>query len=287
MSPRIGIYEKALPANISWYERLALAKGCGYDFVEMSIDESDARLARLDWSIEEQLSLVEAKIKTGVDIPSICLSGHRRFPFGSQDKNIRQHAYIVMEKAIKLAANIGVRTLQLAGYDVYYEESSLESKQFFLEGMKWSIALAAKYHIMLAMEIMDTEFMNSITKWLKYDQEIQSPWFCVYPDIGNLSAWNSDSQVLKEIKLGLNKIVAFHLKDTYKVTDTCQGQFRDVPFGEGCVDFVNFFKYLKEVDYKGAFMIEMWTEKADDPLVEVIKARHWIENKMKEGGFLC
>ena len=46
----IGIYEKALPQNISWAERFALVKKLGFDFMELSIDESDERLARLDWS---------------------------------------------------------------------------------------------------------------------------------------------------------------------------------------------------------------------------------------------
>ena len=46
----LGIYEKALPKHLSWPERLALAKSCGFDFVEMSLDETDERLARLEWS---------------------------------------------------------------------------------------------------------------------------------------------------------------------------------------------------------------------------------------------
>jgi L-ribulose-5-phosphate 3-epimerase len=46
----LGIYEKALPAGECWLERLRLAKALGFDFVEMSVDETDARLARLDWS---------------------------------------------------------------------------------------------------------------------------------------------------------------------------------------------------------------------------------------------
>ena len=47
----LGIYEKALPAGECWQERLRLAKELGFDFVEMSVDETDARLARLDWSV--------------------------------------------------------------------------------------------------------------------------------------------------------------------------------------------------------------------------------------------
>jgi L-ribulose-5-phosphate 3-epimerase UlaE len=46
----LGIYEKALPKDLSWPERLVLAKSCGFDFVEMSVDETDERLSRLDWT---------------------------------------------------------------------------------------------------------------------------------------------------------------------------------------------------------------------------------------------
>lgn len=45
----LGIYEKALAKDLSWPERLVLAKSCGFDFVEMSVDETDERLSRLDW----------------------------------------------------------------------------------------------------------------------------------------------------------------------------------------------------------------------------------------------
>ena len=60
---KLGIYEKALPKNISWQDRLSIAKACGFDFVEISIDESDERLARLDWLKKERIKLVKAIIK--------------------------------------------------------------------------------------------------------------------------------------------------------------------------------------------------------------------------------
>lgn len=62
-----------------WLERLRLAKALGFDFVEMSVDETDARLARLDWSREQRFALVNAIAETGVRVPSMCLSAHRRF----------------------------------------------------------------------------------------------------------------------------------------------------------------------------------------------------------------
>ena len=48
----LGLYEKALPASMDWMERLSAAKELGYDYVEISIDETDERLARLDWDEE-------------------------------------------------------------------------------------------------------------------------------------------------------------------------------------------------------------------------------------------
>ena len=282
---KLGIYEKALPKGISWQDRLSIAKACGFDFVEISIDETDERLARLDWTPEQRIELVSAIIKTGVTIPSMCLSGHRRFPFGSHDEVTRQKAYEIMEKAIKLAVDLGIRTIQLAGYDVYYEEQDEGTLQRFREGMEWATELAASNEVTLAMEIMDTKFMSSISRWKKWDEIIKSPWFTVYPDVGNLSAWNDN--VEEELTLGMDKISKIHLKDTYKVTESCKGQFRDVPFGEGCVDFVNVFRILDKLNYRGAFLIEMWTEKSDEPIAEIINARRWIEQKMKEGGFQC
>ena len=275
---KLGIYEKALPKNISWQDRLSIAKTCGFDFVEISIDETDERLARLDWSKEERIELVKAIINTGVTIPSMCLSGHRRFPFGSHDEATRQKAYEIMEKAIQLAVDLGIRTIQLAGYDVYYEEQDEGTLARFQEGLEWAVELAASNQVTIAVEIMDTQFMSSISRWKKWDEIIDSPWFTVYPDLGNLSAWNDN--VAEELKLGINKISAIHLKDTYKVTEPCKG-----PFGDGCVDFPACFNTLAALNYRGAFLIEMWTEKAEEPIAEIINARRWIEQKMKEGGF--
>ena len=139
----LGIYEKALPNDFTWLEKMQAAKQAGFDYIEISIDESDERLARLDWS-DEKIEEIRSYMKeTGIIIPSMCLSGHRRFPFGSKNKEIRDKAFEIMEKGIILAQKLGVRVIQLATYDVYYEESDEETKALFLEGMKKSVEMAS------------------------------------------------------------------------------------------------------------------------------------------------
>ncbi len=280
----LGIYEKAMPKGLTWMARLSLAKALGFDFVEMSIDEADERLARLDWSAAERASLVAAVAETGVTVPTMCLSGHRRFPFGSRDPSIRSKAREIMLKAIDLSVGIGLRTIQLAGYDVYYEPSDEGTRQRFIEGLRWAVDEAARSQVMLAVEIMDTPLINSISAWREYDKIIDSPFFSVYPDLGNLSAWNND--VPEELRKGADKIVAIHLKDTLRVTADFPGKFSDVPFGTGCVDFVTCFKVLAELRYRGPFLIEMWTEKAAEPVVEIAQARRWLMERMRLGGLM-
>lgn len=149
-----GIYEKALEKNTSWHQKLSDAKELGFDFVEISIDETDERLSRLDWTKKEREELLISISETGIKIPTMCFSGHRRFPMGSKNPYTRKKAMELMEKAVIFASDIGIRIIQLAGYDVYYEKGDDETKQLFIEGLKKSLEIASKYQVMLAVEIL-------------------------------------------------------------------------------------------------------------------------------------
>jgi L-ribulose-5-phosphate 3-epimerase len=283
MTNPLGIYEKALPANMNWEDRFRAAADVGYDFVELSIDESAERLARLSWTGAERRDFSRAARASGLRVPSICLSGHRKYPFGSADPAVRDEALRIMEAGIHLADDIGVRVIQLAGYDVYYEPSTRESRERYLEGMERALDLAARYQVMLALEIMDTTFLNSISKYLVLKERLPSPWFAVYPDLGNLSAWGNDLEA--ELAAGIEDIVGVHVKETKPVLPNFPGAFRDLTFGEGTVDFGACFSALRRLGYGGPFLIEMWTEKSPDPLAEIARARSWVLERLALAGF--
>lgn len=281
-----GIYEKAFDPSISWQERFARAAVLGFDYVEISIDETDERLSRLDWSKAQRKVLANASLDSGVALRSMCLSGHRRFPFGSHDPAIRAQAHEIMDKALNFAGELGIRVIQLAGYDVYYEDSTEDSVRRFEEGMMWAAERAADAQIMLAMEIMDTPFMNSISKHLPYEKKINSPWYRVYPDLGNLSAWRENDPE-SELNKGIGSIVAIHLKDTIPPTDSSAGKFKCVPFGAGCVDFPERFAQLKKLNYTGPYMIEMWYQDGTDDTAEIAKAAKWLNEQYEKGISTC
>src|SRR5665647_2215395 len=114
----IGLYEKALPESLSWVERLEAARDAGYSFMEISIDETDERIERLKWDMSKKKNLKEITENTGVPILTMCLSGNRRFPIGSSFGNIQKKGMEMIIGAIWFASHLGIRIIQLAGYDV-------------------------------------------------------------------------------------------------------------------------------------------------------------------------
>ncbi|MDW6091905.1 L-ribulose-5-phosphate 3-epimerase [Vibrio rhizosphaerae] len=265
LKSRIGLYEKAMPATLSWEERLREAKSLGFDFVEISVDETDERQQRLDWGDDDINQLRQLCFQYDIPLQSMCLSAHRKFPFGSEHPQVREKAREIMEKAIQLAYRLGIRTIQLAGYDVYYESQSLQTHQRFVDGMRWAAKRAEQAGVMLAVEIMDTPYLNSLSKFEVLKREVPSPYFMAYPDVGNITGWNHD--VCTELKLARDHLVQIHLKDTLKVKHGFPGKFRDLVIGEGEVDFPAIFTALKEIHYGAPFVIEMW---AHD--------EHWRDN---------
>lgn len=261
----LGLYEKAMPGTMTIGEKLECAKECGYDYVELSVDETDEKLARLDWTKEERLALVKEMYRVGLPLRSMCLSGHRKYPFGAKDPEVRKRGMEIMEKAIDLADDLGIRTIQLAGYDAYYEKDQWEgSRQAFLENLTKATEMAAAKGISMGFETMETPFMNTVWKSMFYVNHIDNPWLGVYPDCGNLTnaAVADGSSVTDDLYSGRGHVIAMHLKATKP------GLFRDMVFDDPTshVDFeadiakawsLGVRRYVTEMWYLGS---EKWKD---------------------------
>ena len=200
----LGIYEKAMPAELSWKEKMETAKAAGYDFIEISIDETEEKLKRLDMGKQERLELVRLMYETGMPIRTMCLSGHRKYPLGSSQPEVSGRGMEIMEKALELAEDLGIRIIQLAGYDVYYEEGSEETRKRFAKNLKKAVEMAAAKGIVLGFETMETPFMNTVQKSMKYVNLVDSLYLNVYPDLGNITnaAKAEGGDVLKDLETG-------------------------------------------------------------------------------------
>ena len=259
---QLGLYEKSMPVTLTWCEKLTAAKDAGFDYVEMSIDETDEKLARLGMKAEEMDEIRTAMRRTGVMFGSICLSGHRKYPLGDPDPVKQTRGMEIMENAIDFAVALGIRTIQLAGYDVYYDEGTEETRAAFVGNLRVAAQMAARGGVQLGFETMETAFMDTVEKAMYYVDIVRSPYLGVYPDSGNLTNASLiyGKSGLEDMETGRGHIIALHLKESVP------GKYREIPFGTGHVDFaavakkawalgvrryVGEFWYTGNADWKG------------------------------------
>ncbi|MCL2343841.1 MAG: L-ribulose-5-phosphate 3-epimerase [Firmicutes bacterium] len=274
---RLGLYEKSMPMSLTLPDKLCVTSEAGFNFMELSIDESDEKLLRLNWVPTERRELREASADAGTTVGSICLSAHRKYPIGSVDASVRACGLDIMARAIDLAADLGVRLIQLAGYDVYYELSSDKTRALFAENLRRSVEWAASAGVTLAFETMETPFMDTVEKAMHFVRLINSPYLQVYPDLGNLTnaALLYGHDVASDLESGRGYIAALHLKEARP------GIYREIPFGAG---YVNFVSGIGTAWAQGVrrFVCEFWA--VEDWRAQIDRAHAFIRAQFEKSG---
>lgn len=273
---KLGLYEKAMPNHLTIKEKLELCKKTNYDFLELSIDESDEKLERLNYEKEKIIQIAKDSLKIGLPIGNICFSGQRKFPLGTKDKNLEIKSLDLMKKCIDFASIVGARIIQLPGYDVYYETSDKETTEIFIKNLKKSVNYAASLGVILAFETMDTDYMNTLEKANYFVEKICSPYLKIYPDMGNLNnaylekGYNLNDDIFRTYK----NIVAAHIKDTKP------SHYRNIDFGKGLVDFDNFLKIFITHGIN-RFTTEFWYQGSENYLEEIKTINSLFKNKLE------
>lgn len=272
----LGLYEKSMPDVLSMKEKMIEAKNANFDYLEISIDETDEKLNRLKWDKNQKLDLLRASMDVGIKIMSMCLSGHRKYPIGSEDEKTRDRGMEIMSDAIDFAFETGIRIIQIAGYDEYYKPSNENTKRYFLENLRLSVQLAAKKGVILAFETMETEFLNTVNKAMHYVSIINSPYLQIYPDLGNITnaAVSSGQKVSDDLLAGKGHITALHLKESVP------GKFREIPYGTGHVNFNEAIKITYEMGVR-LFVAEFWFTGNNDWQQQLKFANKFLKSKFE------
>lgn len=274
---QLGLYEKSMPKSLTWREKFNYTKEAGFDWLEISIDETDEKLMRLDWNKDQRNELRRIMEETECNIYTMCLSGHRKFPLGSKNEQNRIESLNIMQKAVDLAVDLGIRIIQLAGYDVYYEDGDEETKNLFFENLKVAVSMAAEKGVLLGFETMETDFMDTVEKSMNYVNKIDSPYLGVYPDIGNLTNASKiyNSNIEDDLLLGKGRILASHLKETIP------GHYREIPFGTGHTNFIECLRVLKKLSVR-MFVGEFWYTGSDSWEKDLKDANVFLREKLNK-----
>ena len=251
----IGLYEKAMP-DVSWPEKLAAAKEAGYDFVEISIDASEEKIARVYMQPEERRALSALLERYEMPLRTMNMSALTKYALGDEDEAVRARGLDIARHSLPLAAALGVRVVMFPGYDLYYKPSTPQSVRRFAAAMEELRDLAAKYGTVIGFETMENAFMNTVEKGMRWVERLDSPYVQLYPDIGNTTnaAVEYGTDPMADLRLGHGHLAALHLKETKP------GVFREIPYGEGHVDFASAIKTAWSLGVR-RYVTEFWYDK--------------------------
>ncbi len=248
----LGLYEKAMP-DVSWQEKLTIAKDAGYDFVEMSIDATEKKISRVYSLQEERRQLAALCREMEMPVGTLNDSALTKYSLGNPDPEKRARGLEIAEESIYLAADLGARLVMIPGYDVYYEPHTGETEAMFIESIRHLAPVAAAAGVQLGFETMENEFMNTVEKGMRYVSAVDSNYLQMYPDIGNMTnaAVLYGTDPVEDLRLGRGHLAALHLKET------CPGHFREIPYGTGHVNFEAAISAAWELGVR-RFVTEFW-----------------------------
>lgn len=246
----LGIYEKAISNRLTWEQKLLLARESGFDFIEMGIDGTEERLSRLYDPAAAGL-VKAATAAVGVPICTLALTANRTYPLGSEDAAVRGRGLELVQRALALAEESGIGLVHLAGYDELGDRRNGRTRELFFDSVRRIMRMAEGSPVTLAIETMDSPFMGSCSDIAALCAELGQGRLRCYADIGNLSSRGLD--VSAELLAGGSLIAGLHLKDA------TAGVCRDVPFGEGIVDFRAALRTLDGMGYRGYMTAEAWS----------------------------
>ena len=277
----LGVYEKALAGGApdsgqDWRAFLAQVPEAGFSFLDVSIDESPRRRARLEWDPAACRAVRGAAEAVGTDIGGGCLSVHRRIAPGSADPEVRRRARRVMARGLRVCHDLGAPVIQIAGYYCYYEEANPDAERWYGQMLADAVPLAARLGVVMGIENVDGTDVTSIRKAMEFVDAVGSPYLQVYPDLGNIAEQGLDPAV--ELEAGRGHMVAMHAKDVRP------GEPRRVEMGTGVVDWDRSFGLLRSQQWTGRLMIEMWNDDAPDCVQRCASAREFIEDRAAGAG---
>ena len=268
-----GLYEKSICTSWRWEDKFALVKDAGYDYFELAVDGTEEKLQRLT-NKAEMRTIRACSERYDLPLYTFAFTANRTYPLGHPDLQIRAKGVALLKQACDFAAFVGAKTINIAAYDVYEQESTRETESLFLDSLERCADYTATRGVIISLETMDSKFIDTTKKALRYVHMIDSPYVQIGADPGNITAMGHNP--VTDIPAGGRHIVEVEFKDTLL------GNVRDIDLGKGIVDFEGVFKMLGEINFQGFLAFETWAHEDPANHYKIFDAIEFLKGKMAD-----
>ncbi len=227
-----------LPKELSYVDRFKLAVDVGFVGMETQTltDPTEAK------------EIGEAAREAGLKIHSVMNMAHWKYPLSSADPEVVERSMQGMETSLRNAKLWGADAVLLVPAVVNPETTYEEAWPWSQKQIRKLIPLARELGVVMAVEEVWNKFLLSAPEFVRYVDELDSPWVKAYFDVGNIVMYGYPQHWIRTLG---DRIIRFHLKDF----DTETRQF--VQVREGSIDWPEVRKAIADIGFSGDLTVEL------------------------------
>jgi L-ribulose-5-phosphate 3-epimerase len=235
-----GILLDMLPANLSYAERLNLAREIGFEVLQAPT-EPDERKAE---------ELRKAADGAQIRIDSVMNMDHWKYPLSSSDPAVVEKSLAGMRTSLHNAKLWSADVVLLVPAVVNPQTSYRDAWTRSQRAIRKLLPLAEELKIVIAMEEVWNRFLLSPLEMASYIDEFQSPWVKAWFDVGNVVLYGYPQDWIRTLG---SRIVKVHLKDFKRNKDS----YAWVNLGDGDIDWPAVRDAFAAIHYTGSATVEL------------------------------
>ncbi len=225
--------------DLSILDKFKLLKDLGFDGVEMdSPNELDEK------------EILQARDKTGLEIPGVVNSYHWKHPLSDPDPEVRGRCVESMKTAISDCKKYGGTTVLLVPAVVNAKVAYNDAYQRSQEEIRKILPVAEEAGIKIAIENVWNNFLISPMEAARYIDEFESEMIGWYFDVGNIVRYGWPDQWIRILG---KRIIKIDIKEYSRKKQTDEGIWEGfkVKLTDGDCNWPEVNKALKEIGYQG------------------------------------
>jgi len=231
-----------IKSDLLLLDKFKLVKDVGFDGIEFN--------APLDIPVAE---LLEAKAKTGIELPSVVNKDHWSKPLSDPDPQVRQACIDSIAKSLDEVKALGGDTVLVVPGVVSDKVSYEQAYNTSLDSIRKLIPYVEKTGMYIGLENVWNNFLLSPVEAKRFVDEINHPLIGWYFDIGNVLRYGWPEHWLKTLN---SRIVKLHVKEFSRDIMNNKGLRAgfDVELLEGDNNWSVVMKTVREIGYKGGWI---------------------------------
>ncbi|MGX1754748.1 sugar phosphate isomerase/epimerase family protein [Sphingobacterium sp. NPDC055346] len=228
--------------DLSLLDKFKLVKDLGFDGIEFN--------SPLDIPLKD---LLEARDKTGIEVPSTVNKDHWGKPISDPDPAVRQFTIDSMAKSLEQTKELGGDTVLLVPGVVSDTVSYKTAYGNALDSIRKMIPHAEKTGVKIALENVWNNFILSPIEAKDFLDKIDHPLVGWYFDLGNILRYGWPDHWLEVLG---DKVFKLHVKEYSKkiMNEEGLGKGFNVELTQGDVNWPQVMKTIKDINYKGQYM---------------------------------